>query len=134
MKTDWHLVRDMIGAAIDACERIEATGYREEDRDAIIDIEGQEVTVHDILVSAWTLPENLRYRIIRARHEDGADIAYIPETARILLAMAQACAELIGAGETGPGSDDARDAIDWIGRHAVPGIEQAIAAKRTRAG
>ena len=97
MKTDWNLIRDMIGAAIDACERIEAAGYSESDRDATVDIGGQRVSVHDFLVSAWTLPENLRYQIIRERHVQVANLAYVPETARILVATAQASIELIGA-------------------------------------
>jgi len=62
MKTDWALIRDMMRAAIDACERVEAAGYTENDRDASLSIGGREVTVHDILVSAWTYPETVRYR------------------------------------------------------------------------
>lgn len=58
-----------MSAAIDAFERIEAAGYTENDRDATIDFEGQEVIVHDFLVSAWTLPENVRYQIIHERHD-----------------------------------------------------------------
>ncbi len=34
MKTDWNLIREMMSAAIDTCERIEACGYSENDRDA----------------------------------------------------------------------------------------------------
>lgn len=72
MKTDWNVVRNLMNAAIDACERIEASGYVEADRDAVIDIAGQEVSVHDLLVSAWTYPEKLRYQIIRERHDAGS--------------------------------------------------------------
>ncbi|WP_343313321.1 hypothetical protein AAIB41_10560 [Brucella sp. BE17] len=37
MKADWNLIREMMGAAIDACEWIEAAGaYIENDRDATI--------------------------------------------------------------------------------------------------
>ena len=61
MQTDWALVRAMMAAAIDACERIEASGYREDDRDATIDVHGQPVSVHDILASAWTFPERLGF-------------------------------------------------------------------------
>ncbi|MBP2612373.1 hypothetical protein [Agrobacterium pusense] len=65
MKTDWKSVRGMLNAPIDACERIEALQYAETDREAMIDIGGQKVSVHDFLVTAWTYPEKLRYQIIR---------------------------------------------------------------------
>ncbi|HEV2570630.1 hypothetical protein [Methylocella sp. CPCC 101449] len=130
MKTDWNLIRAMMGAAIDACERIEAAGYTENDRDAAIDIGGQQVSVHDFLVSAWTLPENLRYQIIRERHDQAADLPYVPETARVLVATAQASAELIGAGEMTPAGDGIQKMIRWFGDHAAPSIEQAVAARR----
>ncbi|WP_309574297.1 hypothetical protein [Rhizobium rhizogenes] len=57
MKTDWNSIRGMLNAAIDACERIEALQYAETDREAMIDIGGQMVSVHDFLVTAWTYPE-----------------------------------------------------------------------------
>lgn len=131
MKTDWNLVRTMLGAAIDACERIEAAGYTENDRDATIDVGGQQVSVHDFLVSAWTLPENLRYQIIRERHDQAADLPYVPEAARVLVATAQASAELIGAGENIPAGDAIQRMIEWFGDHAASGIEEAIAKHRT---
>jgi hypothetical protein len=131
MKTDWNLIQAMMGAAIDACERIEVTGYTESDRDAAIDVRGQKVSVHDFLVSAWTLPENLRYQIIRERHDQAADLPYVPEAARVLVATAQASAELIGAGETSPVGDDIQKMIQWFGDHAASGIEQAIAERRS---
>ncbi len=130
MKSDWNLIRGMMGAAIDACERIEAAGYTESDRDASIDVGGQQVSVQDFLVSAWTLPENLRYQIIRERHDQATGLPYVPEAARILVAMAQASAELIGAGDTAPTRDDIQKMIQWFGNHAAPGIEQAIADRR----
>lgn len=130
MKTDWNLIREMIGAAIDACERVEAAGYTEADRDATIDVGGQQVSVQDFLVSAWTLPENLRYQIIRERHDKAADLPYVPEAARILVATAQASAELIGAGDKSPARDNIQKMIQWFGTHAAPGVEQAIADRR----
>jgi hypothetical protein len=119
----------MMAAAIDACERIEASGYRADDRDATIDVHGQPVSVHDILASAWTFPEAMRYRIVRHRHDQGADAPYVPETARILVAMAQASAELIGADRAVP-AGDIRQMIAWFAEHAAPGIERAIARRR----
>lgn len=133
MTTDWNLVRAMLNAAVDACERIEATGFAPADREATIDIRGQKVSVHDFLVSGWTLPETIRYQIVRDRHDAHADRPYVPETARILLAMAKASAELIGGAEAKPAEADIRRMIDWYRDAAVPGIEAAIAANRETA-
>lgn len=130
MKTDWDLLRSMIGAALDACERIETSGYDERDRDAVVELDGRQVSVHDFLVSAWTLPENLRYQVIRMRHDAGDDLAYVPETARILIAMAQAAAELIGAGDDAAVSAEMRRIVGWYRDHAMPGIEKAIHDRR----
>jgi hypothetical protein len=130
MTTDWNLIRDMMAAAIDACERIEAAGYTEDDRAATVSVNGQPVSVHDFLISAWTLPETLRYQIIRERHERGLDLPYVPEAARILTAMAAAGAELVAAGTTHPAQAEIRRAIGWYSEHAVPGIERAIADRR----
>lgn len=134
MQTDWTLIRDMMKAAIDACERIEASGYKETDRDAAISVNGHMISVQDLIASAWTYPENVRYKIIRQRHDEGSDLPYVPEAARILVAMAQAAVELIGAGShEPPGADETRKMILWFGGHAAPGIEQAIADRRKSA-
>jgi len=130
MKTDWEQIRGMMNAAIDACERIEATGYVAADRDATIDVRGQAVSVHDLLVSAWTYPENIRYQIIRERHAKEADLAYVPETARILIAMAEAGAELIQAGDAAPARENIQTMIAWFGNHAAAGIERAVSDRR----
>jgi HD-like signal output (HDOD) protein len=98
MKTDWNLIRDVLNAAIDSCERLEQAGYAEEQRSRSVQVGGRQVNVLEFLISAWTLPENVRYEIIRARHDENLDLPYVPETARILTAVAAACAELIGAG------------------------------------
>lgn len=130
MKTDWNVIRGMMNAAIDACERIEASGYVETDRDATINIGGQQVSVQDMLVSAWTYPENLRYQIIRERHETGPDLPHVPETTRILLAMSQAAAELVNAGEVTPAQGKLQEMIAWFDSGLVPGIEAATATRR----
>lgn len=130
MKTDWNVVRDLMNAAINACERIEASGYVEADRDAVTDIAGQEVSVQDLLVSAWTYPENLRYQIIRERHDAGGDLPYVPETARILLAMSQAAAELVNAGDVTPAEEKLRKMIIWFDSHLASGIEAATANRK----
>jgi len=130
MKTDWTSIRDMLNAAIDACERIEALRYAETDREATTDIGGQEVSVHDFLVSAWTYPEKLRYQIIRERHDTGVDLPYVPETSRILLAMSQAAIELVNAGKLTPAKQDIQQMINWFEEDLVPGIERAITTRR----
>ena len=130
MKTDWNQIRGMMNAAIDACERIEASGCDETDRDAAIGVDGQPATVHDLLVSAWTYPENIRYRIIRDRHAQGTDLPYVPESARILIAMAQAGAELIEAGDAAPAGPHIKRMVDWFEGHFPNSIETAVAARR----
>jgi hypothetical protein len=109
--TDWNTVRAMMACAIDVCEQLERAGYREAHRDLRVAVAGQTVSVQDILVSAWTMPENLRYAIIRDRHDRGADLAYVPETARILGATAAACGELLGAAEAMPAAEQIRQMI-----------------------
>jgi hypothetical protein len=83
-----------------------------------------------MLVSAWTYPENLRYQIIRERHEKETDLAYVPETARILLAMSQAAAELVNAGDVTPAQEKVHEMIAWFDNHLVPGIESATATRQ----
>ena len=129
MKTDWPLIREMMNAAIDACERIEATGFEPTDRDATTTVNGQAVSVSDFLTSGWSLPETVRYSIIRARHDAGNDLPYVPETARILTAMAAASAELIGALGQNPASGDVRRMIEWFKLHAATGVEKAVAER-----
>ncbi|CAN2533450.1 hypothetical+protein [Methylocapsa aurea] len=134
MNTDWNLIRKMLDAAVDACEQIEAAGYCEADRGATTNVRGQDVSVWEFLISAWTLPENVRYRIIRERHERDADLPYVPESARIIMSMAQACAELIGAAEARPAEAEIQQMIHWYEAHAVPGIKRAIEDERLRNG
>jgi hypothetical protein len=129
MTTDWDLVRAMIEAAIDFCEEAEALGLREQDRSATIEAGGQRVSVYDIMTSAWTFPESVRYRIVRERHDKGADLPYVPEAARVLVGMAQACAELIGAKDAAPAEDVIQNMLRWYGQHAAPGLREAIAGR-----
>ncbi|HEY4134217.1 MAG TPA: hypothetical protein VGO34_03285 [Alphaproteobacteria bacterium] len=129
MSTDWTLVRAMMESAIDACEKLEAN-VTEADRELVVEIDGRTVSVFDILVSAWTYPESLRREIIRQRHDAGLDQPYVPETARVLVNAAQACAELIGAGKSPPGEEACRAMANWYGTHALPGIEKALNARR----
>jgi len=129
MSTDWELVRSMMASAIDACERLETLGVNEHDRATTVEINGQIVSVFDIMTSAWTYPESLAYQIVRHRHEAGTDQPYVPETARILANVAGACAELIGAGRSAPLERECRAMVRWYDEHALPGVELAVRAR-----
>jgi hypothetical protein len=133
MRTDWNLIREMIAVVIDSFEQIEAAGYTEQHRDLMIDVaENRNVSVYELMVSAWTLPEKLRYRIIRDRHDKGADLPYIPEAARALVRMAEASAELIGGRETRPAAAELESVIQWYRAH-VAHVQSAIATADTAA-
>ena len=104
-------------------------GYAEQHRGRTVVVNGQQVSVHDFLVSAWTLPENARYAVIRQRHEKGIDNPYVPESARILMAVTAACAELIGAGKEPPARALMQDMAKWYRDHFDPNIKRAINAE-----
>jgi hypothetical protein len=133
MPTDWDLIRALMASAIDACEAFEALGIQDHERDATAAAGKGPASVFDILTSAWVLPERLRSHIVRARHEAGLDAPYVPETARVLVHMAQACAELIGAKDAAPAAEECRKAQRWYADHAVPLARDAIAARRNLA-
>jgi hypothetical protein len=99
------------------------------DRSLTVDVSGQEVSVHEFMVSAWTPPENRRYRISRDRHDKGIDLPHVPEAA--IIRMAEACSELIDAGEANPAEEEASSAIQWYRAHAVRPVQQAIAMARS---
>jgi L-serine deaminase len=128
--TDWMMVRQMMNAAIDFCEKVEASGCHESDRAATTVVDGQAVSVQDVLTSAWTYPEAMRYAIIRQRHEDDDDLAYVPETARILTAMAAACAELCGSKSGTAEAAGVAGMLAWFETHAGDTLESAIAKRR----
>lgn len=125
-RTDWVLVRKMMNAAIDFCETVEAEGFREADRAATTVVNGQAVSVQDVLASAWTYPETMRYAIIRKRLEANDDLPYVPETARVLTAMSAACAELCGAKSgTGEAAGTA-EMLQWFAVHAGQTLRAAL--------
>jgi len=126
MPTDWKTVRAMMNAAIDACESTEHAGYTEHHRAITVNDAG--ATVFDAMTSAWALPESMRYRIIRERHDAGMDSPYVPETARILVAMAQAAAELIGAKSCPTLEQPLNEMIDWY-KQVMPAMQRAIQGK-----
>ncbi|WP_199541135.1 hypothetical protein [Paraburkholderia kururiensis] len=128
METNWNLIREVINTAIDSCEKLEQVGYAEQHRGITIDVGGQRASVQDFLVSAWTLAENARYEVIRERHDHGLDLPYVPETSRILVAVAAACAELVGAGKSPPAETFMRGMIDWYRNHFDAHVGKAISS------
>ena len=92
--TDWQLVRDLLAAAVDACEAADRLRLTEHDRALPT---GSGANVWEVLTSAWTYPENVQYAVVRARHDLGEDAPYRPELGRPLVAVAAVCAELVGA-------------------------------------
>jgi hypothetical protein len=92
MPTDWKLIRDLTNAAIDACEATDRLALTEEDRA----LSTGPASVFDVMTSAWIYPEHVRYAIIRARHDLRDDAPYMPELARVLHHVAEACGELVG--------------------------------------
>jgi hypothetical protein len=126
MSTDWDLIRKMMSSAIDSCERFEGLGITENDREKTGVNNGATVSIFDVLTSAWTYPETLRYQIIRQRNQTGNDQPYVPETARVLTNVAQACAELIGAGKTPLSERACHGLVQWYGESAVPLVEDIM--------
>lgn len=126
MKTDWNLIRSMMETAIGACEQIEAMGYIDAHRNLSIETSQGHVTVFDLIVSAFTYPENIRYQIIRARHDAGADQPYVHEFSRILVAMAQSSAELVGGKDAAPASESLEQMLAWYRDNALPNLRKAI--------
>jgi hypothetical protein len=134
MKTDWGLIRDTLNAAIDSCEALEQAGYDEQHRTLTIDVDGKPITVQAFLISAWTMPERVRYHIIRARHDSGIDLPYVPETARVLNAVAAACAELVGAGDHPPAKAAIQGMSHWYRNHFDAYVPNAIMSRKDSTG
>jgi hypothetical protein len=126
VNTDWNLIRAVINTAIDSCERLDKLGYVESHRGLTVDVNGHNVSVHEFLISAWTLAENARYQVIRQRHDESKDLPYVPEFARILVSVATACVELIDAGEHPPAADFMNGMINWYRNHFDTYVERAI--------
>jgi len=102
--------------------------YAETDREAMIDIGGQKVSVHDFLVTAWTARRSSATRSY-ANATIPASISQAGGSA-ILLAMSQAAIELVDAGEVTPAQQDIQQMIKWFDEDLVRGIESAVATYR----
>lgn len=129
MATNWQTIRELMLTAIDFAEAVESKGFSEEDRSIIVQANGRSISLYDLMVSAHTLPEALRYHIIRQRHDKGADAAYISDFARIMRSMGDACAELVGAADSKPADKQIRETISWYRNYALPLIEKALDTK-----
>lgn len=129
MKTDWQTIRELMSAAIDFAEAVETAGFSEEDRNLMVQAGAHSVSLYEFMVSAHTLPEALRYDIIRQRHDKGADAPYVSEFSRIIKSMSEACAELVGAADTKPADKQIQMAISWYRNHAIPNIQRALKTK-----
>ena len=140
MTTDWTLVRELMTAAIDACEAADRLALAAEDRGLPT---GSGASVWDVLTSAWTYPENVQYAVVRARHDLADDAPYRHELGRPLVAAAAVCAELVGATrlDDSPRTVDGTDApsvrrtvtqlADWYREQMVPQLARA-ADRRSR--
>lgn len=136
MTTDWALIREVMNAVIDACEATERLELPETDRALPT---GSGANVFDVLTSAWTYPENLRYAVIRARHDLAEDAPYRSELTRALTQAAEACGELVGATRLQQPSNavGARDGIAagmralsiWYRTQMVPQLTQAATTR-----
>ena len=86
-------------------------------------INERDVSHFDLVTSAWVMPENLRYQIIRERHDRDDNLAYTRETSRVIVAMAQAAGELVEAKTSTPAADQIQRAIRWYDESATPTIK-----------
>ena len=129
MKTDWQLVRELMNSVIDACEAVENLDLTPNDHDT--PLATSPANVWDALQSSHIYPENVRYEIIRVRHDMENDKDFTPESARALVNAAKVCAELVGAGEAQPIQEPVRKLAHWYSAHMVPQISNAVELKRT---
>jgi hypothetical protein len=78
----------------------------------------------------WTYPEDIRYQIIRERHDNESNLPYVPEATRIIIAMSQASTELIDANVSGKPEVEVRRMIEWFREKSAPKFEEAIFNKQ----
>lgn len=142
MATDWNLIRKLMNAAIDSCERVERLDISSQEQGATTEFNGcGTVSIWDFLQSSWTYPENMRDVVVRARHQLKVDKQCTNELARALVQSSQVCAELIGMDQVDatvngvdPHSKKTTTTVksiidnlaDWYTGHFAPGVEKAI--------
>jgi hypothetical protein len=151
MKTDWQLIREVMNATIDACEKLEVlevTPAEKGDPRARWGDYESGVSVGDFFDRFWRYPEGSQRDIIRLRSRLGiGDQTYYSDFARALINTAAACAEIIGVSQEdldrrndefeshcGSAETSVRlqlERIGWIYRTwMVPEISKAIEAYR----
>ena len=128
MKTDWQMIRELMNSVIDACEAVENLDLSADERDT--PLATSPANVWDAIQSSWIYPENVRYEVIRARHQLENDKHFTPESARALVNAAHVCAEMIGAGEAQPIQNSVKKLAQWYPNHLVPQVTNAIETKR----
>ena len=96
MKSNWKLIRELMNAALDACEVAESLEIKDNEWGATAKIDQQDVSAWDFLQSSWRYPESLKNCIVRARHGVGQDARYVDEVQRTLVAVGMLGAELVG--------------------------------------
>lgn len=142
MKTDWDLIRNLLNAAVDACETVEKLGITEEDRSLMYTEGNQDIaTVYDFLQSSWTYPESLTDNVIRYRHELKANEPYINELSRTLIKVAELSARTVNAKDhlTTQLSDNqtmkesVEKLISWYRDYMIPNLTKTIEQKKHKA-
>jgi hypothetical protein len=128
MKTDWQLIRELMNSVIDACEAVENLGITA--TECVTPLAASPAIVRDALQSSWIYPKNVRYEVVRIRHQLENDKHFTQESERALVNAAKVCAELIGAGEAQPIRNSVRKLAQWYPTHMVPQITNAITTQR----
>lgn len=100
MATEWQLIREVLNATIDACEKLEplaVTDAEKGDHRARAGDYEDGVAVGDFFSRLWNYPGGSQRDIIRLRSRLGVgDQKHYSEFARALVNTARACAEVIG--------------------------------------
>lgn len=99
MATDWQLVREVINATIDACEKLEPLGVTDQeqgDHRARWGNYEDGVSVGDFFGRFWAYPGGAQRDILGLRYKLGIEDRGHPEFGRALVNTARACAEIIG--------------------------------------
>jgi hypothetical protein len=68
----------------------------------------------------------------RSANRFGADLPYVPDPARILINMAQACAELIGAPGSTATDAACRSVAGWYSNQAIPNLRRAFETRTSQ--
>ena len=117
----------MMSAAIDACERLDHSGYGESDLAATAEVNGTGVSIGDVLESAVTYP----VLVIKSEPDEASDPASGNAERRIVIAMTKAAASLVGDGR--PSAEVRQDIVrmlEWFDGHAVETVHRALAGQR----